>query len=209
MSDYVLRSVKGSPLTHNEVDNNFINGRTASRLSCASVITPSTGVYINQNFNGSDMGSLNTSGNCIFLTPFYVGYDFQIDEVGVWQTGPTSVSLRILIYSVDANGWPGTKLLETGTISTATGANTEAVSFTFSANTLYWVGTHTDGTETFRSVDDASLLPLGIGTGLNTTGIANRLTLNSVSIGSAPATWTPNTNQLDTGSVVSIGFRAA
>lgn len=209
MTDYTLRNVKGSELTYTEVDNNFIASRSTARLNSCSIILPATGLYVNQSFGGVPMGTDTLAADTIQLSPFYTGYELEIDQVGVWQTSGGSQDLRILIYSSDTNGRPYSKLAETATITTAANDNTVALSFTFTANTLYWVGNHSGGTETFRSIEDDNLLPLGVGTGLNTTAQLNHIALGSTAIGAAPSTWSFAVGQLaSAASLTSIGFRA-
>ena len=211
MPDYTLRNVKGSELTFNELDNNFVASRTTARLNCNAVVTPSSGVYVNQSLKGGAMDTETSVTNQIVLTPFVLAYDLTIDQVGVFQTSTGTTDLRILIYSSNASGQPDSKLYESTTITTANGENTQAATHTFTANVLYWVGTHTSGGKTFRSVPPTGLLPLGIGTGLNTTAISHAVVLGSTAIGSAPATWSFATSQLgsSTNGVISVGFRAS
>ena len=210
MPNYTLRNVKGSELTFTETDNNFIAGRTAGQLESCFIIGPQTGDYINQSFNGQDMTNVSTTANNIKLTPFYVGWDTTIDQVGVWQTSSGSQNLRALIYSSDSNGLPSTLLFESSTLATSgSGGYLASASFTFTANTRYWIGTHGNGTETFRGLSDTNLKPLGVGTGLNTSAVCDHLTSSSYTFGSPPATWAFNTNQLGTGGVISIGLRIA
>lgn len=209
MPDYTLRNVKGSELTFTEADNNFIASQTSGQLTACSVIAPVSGVYINQSFTGQDMTNILSQANVIILSPFYVGWDTTIDQVGVWQTSLGSGNLKVLIYSSNSNGLPETLLTSSSTITTSgTGGYTVSVSQSFNANTRYWVGTHTDGTQTFRGLAEAALKPLGVGTGLNTTAVCDHLS-STVTFGSAPSSWTFSTSQLGNGGVISIGFRIA
>ena len=209
MADYTLRNTKGSELTFSEVDNNFIASRTTARANCNALLTPPSGVYINQSFSGTPMVSVSSSSNTIKLSPFILAYDLTIDRVACWSTSVNSTDLRFLIYSALSTGYPSSKLYESSTIATATGENGVDDSFTFTANTVYWLGTHTSGSITFRGIPDDGLLPLGIGTGLNTTGIANHIILGSTAIGSAPSTWSFATTQYGVGEPISVGLRAA
>ena len=139
------------------------------------------------------------------------GVDLTIDQVGVWQTSTGSISLRVLIYTSDADGRPSSKDAETATITTAQNANTASLSHTFNANTLYWVGTHTSGTQTFRLIDENSLLSWSNSqaTALNTTSFAHSLDLSSTAVGSAPTNWTFASSQYTSVNPISIGFRVA
>lgn len=212
MPEYTLRNTKGSELTFTEVDNNFIAARTAGRLHANSALVPQSGYYLNQSFGGAglveNLGPTTTS--TIQLTPFYVGWDTTIDQLGVWQTSAPSITIRLLIYSSDSSGRPSTKLYESGDIVTASGANEVASSFTFTANTQYWVGTHSSSTAYFRNIPATSLLPIGL-SGLNTTGQGNCIIAGGVVVGSAPSSWTFNNSQIGTAAngVVGIGFRVA
>ena len=209
MADYTLRSDKGSKLTTNEADNNFIASRVTARFNCGSVITPSTGVWMNQTFDGARMSNIAAQQDEITLSPFCLGYDLAIDRVGAWLVSTTH-DIRFLVYASNDSGQPSTKLYESATISAATGSNEVSASLSFTANTLYWVGMHSGGTGTWRGVDRDSLLPLGLGTGLNTSQMPNHISLGSTSIGSAPDTWSFATSQLAGGvNIPSVAFRAA
>jgi len=212
MPSYTLRDTKGSALSFAELDNNYIASQAASRFPTACIFTPPSSYFINQAMCGSAaLTTGNSIADYILLTPFQVPYDLTIDQVGVWQTSAGSISLRVLIYTSDADGRPSSKDAETATITTAQNSNTISLSHTFNANTLYWVGTHTSGAETFRKIDDRCLLSWSTGgaTALNTTGYATSLELTSTSVGSAPTNWSFASSQYTSNTPISIGFRAA
>lgn len=208
MPDYTLRSVKGSELTFNELDNNFIASRTTARANCNALITPPSGSFVNQSRRGTVLP--NQAGGAtdrIELTPFILSYDLTIDQVGVNQTSSGSINLRILIYSSNSSGQPNEKLYESATIATASGDNTEAATFTFTANTLYWVGAHTSAQGNFRCIESSDLMPLGF-TALNSGAVMSGIRIGAT-IGSAPSTWSYASSQLFVAEPISIGFRAA
>jgi len=212
MADYTLRNTKGSELTFGEVDNNFIASRTTARANGCNLITPPSGFWINQQWIAEDLTSVNAQVTTVVLTPFLLGYDLEIDRWGVWQISSNNIDVQFLIYSANSEGKPSSRLAASSVIATgaAAGAKEEAVSFTFTANTLYWVGVHASSNESFRAIQKRSLKPLGLGTGLGTTAGLCSIRLASTNVGSAPATWSFDVNQLSnpTG-VIALNFRAA
>ena len=216
MPDYTFRNTKGSALTFNEADNNFIASRAASRLATASLLAPASGAHISQQMCGSRTSANDSAvADTIVLTPFQIAFDLTIDQVVIRQftvSPANTVDFRILVYTADANGRPNSKNAETATVTSVQGSNTAALSHTLDANTLYWVGVHY-GTVTSSPQFDAcaieNLLPLGLGTALNTSSINCSISLGSTSLGSAPATWTFATSQVGAAVPPTIGFRAA
>lgn len=216
MPDYTFRNTKGSALTFNEADNNFTASRAASRLATASLLAPASGAHISQQMCGSSTSSTATAvTDSIVLSPFQIAFDLTIDQVAIRQqaASPThTADFRILVYTADANGRPDSRDAETATVTSVQGSNTASLSHTFNANTLYWVGIHYGTVTSSPNFDGCAieaLLPLGLGTGLNTSAINCSISLGSTSLGSAPATWTFAASQVGVGVPATIGFRAA
>ena len=209
MPSYTLRDTKGSALSFAELDNNYIASQAASRFPTACIFTPPSSYFINQAMCGSAaLTTGNSIADYILLTPFQVPYDLTIDQVGVWQTSAGSISLRVLIYTSDADGRPSSKDAETATITTAQNSNTISLSHTFNANTLYWVGTHTSGVRTFRQCREENLMPLGLDVSAQFVS-TYAIVLGSTAIGSAPTTWSFAASQLQRPDVINLAFRRA
>ena len=119
-----------------------------------------------------------------------------------------------MIYSAGSDNLPSSKVAETSTITNASGAgdNNGALSYTFSANTLYWVGMHIDAaTASYQCIPANDMRSLGFTamSALSYGTIANAILLTGVSLGSAPPTWTFASSQLVNVAVPAIGFRVA
>jgi hypothetical protein len=102
--------------------------------------------------------TLQTNGN-LWFTPMMLAVGRTADRIGIEVTGAgtaaTSVH-RIGIWT-DANGVPGTLVLDAGTVATdATGLKEITISQALAANTLYWLGVAQQGAPgtlaTLRSV---------------------------------------------------------
>lgn len=215
MADYTLRNVKGSELTFSEVDNNFIASRTSGRFSNTSLIEPQTGLFFSQADTAFSATARTPAADTIELSPICLGYTTEIDEVSIWQSGGVGTpNVRILIYSAGPDNLPASKVAETADIAApgSAAAATGPLSYTFSANTLYWVGMYTDGaTATYQCIPPADMRGLGFTSlsDLATNGFTNALSLGSTPLGSAPATWTFASSQLTRISIPVIAFRMA
>lgn len=215
MSDYTLRNVKGSELTFSEVDNNFIASRTSGRFSNNSLLEPISGLFFSQSATPVTFAGRTPGADTIELSPICLGYTTQIDQVGVWKSaGASTEDFRILIYSAGSDNLPSSKVAETATITNASGAgdNNGALSYTFSANTLYWVGMHIDAaTASYQCIPANDMRSLGFTamSALSSGTISNAIQLTGVSLGSAPSTWTFASSQLVNVAVPAIGFRVA
>jgi len=214
MADYTLRNVKGSELTFSEVDNNFIASRSSGRFSNTSLIEPPTGLFFSQADRSIATTSRTPAADTIQLSPICLGYTVEVDEVSVWQSGGIGTpNLRILVYTAGSDNLPASKVAETTDIAAPglAAAATGTLSYTFSANTLYWVGMYTDNnTATYECIASADMRSLGFASvsALGSNGIANALQLGSTPLGSAPATWTFASSQLVRVSMPLIAFRA-
>jgi hypothetical protein len=139
-----------------------------------------------------------------YLAPF--PFAVTIDTLGIQvSTLVASALARVGIYSVTANGWPGSLLAQTPSTYDcgSTGAKTQAVSFTFAANTAYWVAIHHSSTATLRAVPVAALPPLPVTTSGQTS--MNTALRRSVAFASnLPATWNFVTTDLAANAAVTL-----
>lgn len=130
------------------------------------------------------------------------------DEIGLQVTGGVaSATSKITVYDSDANGWPNNRILETTDLDcSTTGFKSVSFSYTFLANTRYWVGVRSNSTHTLRAVALGGAYGLGLSaTSTNTMFV--RLTRTLTYATGAPATFTFTSTDLSAGSpppIVSI-----
>jgi hypothetical protein len=89
--------------------------------------------------NSSSTGALNS----LYVAPIYIPNSIAIDSLTFEVTVAAGVGgvVRLGVYTMGADGLPGTLVCETPTISTtSTGIKTGAVSSTIPAAGWYWVG---------------------------------------------------------------------
>ncbi len=171
-----------------------------------------TGQYIDTQHDCTAHTTLAGAANRIDMTPFIPTRTFSIDRIGVnVTTGVASANVKIVIYSADANGWPDTRLYESGDLSAATSSTfVEAtMSQTFTAGTIYWLGVRHSSTATLRAMPLASCLPLGL---LSTTAAGPatviRRTLTYATAATTPWVFT-NTDRVAGVAPTSIRMRIA
>lgn len=123
-----------------------------------------SGQYYDNSFQGSASGTLAAAANRIDLAPYYTSVSLPIDRIGVAVSTAVAASLaKVVIYSSDASGWPDILLYESADLDCSTTGMKEAtLSFTFNSGTQYWVGVHTNSTQTLRTVAVASAVNLGL-----------------------------------------------
>jgi hypothetical protein len=126
--------------------------------------------------------------NRLDLMPFIPIKTFTTASLSIEVTSLVAGSnTRILIYS-DNNGVPGTKIVESTDLSTATlGIRTFSTTQTLSAGVCYWIGVHTSSTATLRAIPLSGCLNIGTPAAAGAT-IFNMYRV-SVTYGSAPTTY--------------------
>lgn len=168
-------------------------GRGRYSLLAPTGIKPTpTGQWLTQQISsGTASSTIAGAANRLSLSVFYTPRPISVDTFAVnVTTGVASANVRVLIYSSSpSTGIPVTKLYESGNLSAATSATypSEAASFRFAANTLYWVGVHHSSTATVRGMAIASCLPIGLASGTGTT--ENTELRTTPTFGSALATY--------------------
>lgn len=179
--------------------------------------TPNFSMYLpGMYYDASFMGNVTTpsyaaAANTIDLIPFFVNQDLKVNEftIGV-TTGVAATNARVLIYEAGDNMRPDRKVYESANLSTATSTTAPAVaaSFTFVANTVYWIGVHTDGIPTLRGLRDYSVVPLGYATAATaSTGLT--MVRRVAAFGSAPASWNFVNADLASALPPSVRFKVA
>ncbi len=148
------------------------------------------------------------------LIPFRPQVSLAIDQVGLIVT-TTGGNAKVIIYSSDSNGWPDALIKETGNLSMGTAGPTyvsEAWSYTFNANTKYWIGFRSSAAGALRAVAQAWMPNLGRqNPATSTTDGFGALRRTLAYATAAPSTWTFTSTDLAAGVVTTANvlFRAA
>ncbi len=183
-----------------------------------SAAPPMLGQYIAGNYydggidkNNFTMSAVTVAADRMELVPFITPIDLVIDQVGLVVTA-TGGDAKVIVYASDSNGWPSTLIKETGNLSMGTAAPTfvgEAWSYTFTANTKYWVGFRSSAGGQLRSLTGTWMPYLGRESATsNATFGALRRTLAFGT--AAPSTWSFTSSDLAVvGNSVNVLFRAA
>lgn len=140
--------------------------------------TPSTGAWVAGRVPGiSEVAGLNVGksiGAC-HVVPFMSRAGFTADRIGIGahSNGDATLLCRLGIYADDGNFYPGSRILDAGTVAGNAVSATAAVTISqaLSANTLYWLVMAFQGTVTTYpnikasgSVLISGLADIGLGT---------------------------------------------
>ncbi len=124
------------------------------------------GVDISQNFifkrksgryHGSSPMSGNTqvafTANTLYAVPFFIADVTTATSIGVHvTTAAAAKNIRLGIYKDNDSIYPGTLLLDAGTVATdATGVQEIVINQALGENTLYWLAAISNGTPTISS----------------------------------------------------------
>ena len=204
MAALTLRSVKGSPLTHAEVDGNFsgINDEqvltrdeviaargsrsalalrleTISNFASPNALGYVVGGWLTNSFHGTNLGTIAGAINRLELSPFYYSEPIRLDSIGVSVTAASSTGggdCRVLIYVDDGSGFPGDLVYAGPNLdTTTTGAKQDgAADLTLDSGRTYWLGVHWNSAATLRGIAVASAANLGL-SGDNANTFFNKL----------------------------------
>jgi hypothetical protein len=170
-----------------------------------------SGQYYDNSFQGTAASTLSGAANRIDLAPYYTSVPLAINQIGVAvSTGVSGATIKIVIYSSDADGWPDRLLYETAALSAASsGYVYESLSFTFASGVQYWVGVRHSSTATLRTINVSSAVNLGLtsNTAANYATILRR-TLTFATPATDPWSFT-NADRTANVTPPSIRFRAA
>jgi hypothetical protein len=169
------------------------SGAGASNYLCGDQTwkTPSTGGGGNADFNyyrkygvtnyeiwyaaGATTGIAMTTGalttNRLYAVPFISPKAITLDRIGINVTTLGSgASARLGIYVDNGNLYPGSLLLDAGTVDmSTTGVKTITISQALSANTLYWLVLVCNVAATIRAIAATGMVTvLGVSSGLGT-----------------------------------------
>ena len=134
-------------------------------------------------FSGSPMVA-----NRLWTYPFFPANTVVSSNLYINVTTLTAgANCRILIYS-DLNGKPDSKLYESANLDCSTlGIKTATTTFTFTAGTRYWLTLHSSSTPSLSTIASLGLISLRLFN--NTLSVSSYI--QTVTFGSAPATWGP------------------
>lgn len=125
---------------------NFLRGDNTWASAANNVqptIKPFTGQYTaGAHFNATTMSTVAVPANGLRAYPVIFPHEITIDQIAwVVTTAAATGLMRAAIYGSNANGVPdGTALVASGEVSSSTtGTKTQAVSYTLSAYTQYWL----------------------------------------------------------------------
>lgn len=121
------------------------------------------GHYVDAAWNASAAGTIAGSAARMEVVRFQVARRLRVNPMGFEVTvGVASAEIKLVIYASDADGHPAELLYESAPMSAASPAFVSvADSFTFEANTLYWVGVRHSSTATIRGIALASMPSIG------------------------------------------------
>lgn len=124
----------------------------------AMPMKPAAGVFIGPATSGGSLGTIAQAANRNTIAPFCPAFDLTIDQVAISVSTAVASSLaKVVIYSADADGRPSTILAESADIDcSTTGTKTTALSLSFTAGRIYWIGVRSSSTQTLRNLPAAA-----------------------------------------------------
>lgn len=171
-------------------------------------VTKIVGKYYDQASGAGSISSYTIVNNTIAIFPYFVPVSWSIDQAGIFISS-LSTKAKIVIYSAGDDSWPSELLLETAEFNTnATSYRSVATSFTFAANTQYWIGIQSSGAGACYSIPIVSAPNLGL-IGSTLSGYYSVLRKSLTFTSSAPSTWSFSESDLVSAFPPSIRMRAA
>ena len=151
----------------------------------------------------------NSSGtaaaNNIALYPFVPANTITISNLQLNVAGAVAANIRILVYS-DLNGVPSSRLIESTNLdASTTGVKTFTTSYTFTAGTVYWIGTFPSANVSVSVLDAAQMTPIST----NAFGTAYSSVFASATFPTAPSTLGAATLSSSTSNLCAINLTAA
>ena len=180
IADYTLESVSSltaaSALTNGD-EFLVIQGGNVRKPTTAGILDlipnwPSVmvGAYRTQALTGTNPTSTGVAANRIDIAPIIFERDYVCDEFGVYCTSAATAgnhNHRVIIYESNATGLPTNIILQSAdTNATAVGfyaTTPPGGEYTFKAGQTYWVGMHTQSSNSgnFRTVQTTGLRTIG------------------------------------------------
>jgi len=126
------------------------------------------------------------------LQLFTFDRSITFDQLGVYVTTGSAGNAKVLVYDVDADGWPDNKIYESGNLDTTSSSNFAHATTslpTFAAGTRYWIGVIADNGATVRGVAPGGTRSLG----MNSSGDASvtyAIRRSGLTFATPPDPWT-------------------
>lgn len=131
-----------------------VNGRTrALGAVTAPFLRPPAGGFVPTTLCGAAPGTVAGAADRFDLFPWSPRADLSIDQLAInCTTAVASATAKIVVYSSDANGRPGTLLTETAALDLGTtGVKTAAWAATLRESETYWFGVRHSATATISA----------------------------------------------------------
>lgn len=113
--------------------------------------------------NGTALTTIAAVANRLDFMPFIPEQTLTYNQLSVEvSTAVAASQARLAIYSADASGFPGARLVDGATVldCATTGDKVTAITATvLTAGTIYWVAILSSSTQTYRGVALAGLMP--------------------------------------------------
>lgn len=151
-----------------------------------------SGVYYDNSWLGAASATLSAGSGLLAVVPFMSPVGLTIDRMGIVVTTLANGGTADMhIYECLEDGWPGSKLLSTSAVNTAsTGIKEATVNFTFEAGKTYWLGIRASVAVSVRGVALTSAKQFGMITADGSgSSYATALVQSSAMSGAAPASW--------------------
>lgn len=163
ISDIVAMTVGADAVAQHAKEPGLVSGRFVAAMVKATALTTIAG-----------------AANRLDFYPFVPAKNITINELAVEVSTLIAAGQgRIGIYSSDANGNPGNKLVEGAAVFTTDAAGIKTLSIantTLTAGTVYWLAVHSSSTQTYRGIAAAALMTLGHDATLNAVYTLRRAT---------------------------------
>ena len=124
-----------------------------------SPMRPAVGLFISPAANGGAIGTVAQAADRNTIAPFVFANDTTIDQVAISVSTLVSPSnAKVVVYNSTGTGRPNALLAESAGIDcSTTGTKTTALSVTFLAGIVYWIGVRASSTQTLRSFTAATM----------------------------------------------------
>jgi len=169
------------------------------------------GNYYDNGFQGANHTTIGSAPGRLELAPFFTSSPLRIDRLGVSVSGAgAGTTLRCVIYGCGDDGWPDSPLLVPvdELDCSSTGFKEHTIDFTFESGRQYWLGRHSSGSHTIRSLNATAAVNLGLTTSNGSN--YNNMIRRTVTYGDAlPDPFNLVEADLAAGNPPSIRFRAA
>ena len=151
-----------------------------------------TGEYYTSIATSSVTGTLNAVANTLYAIPLWVARKITIDRMTINVTTLADGKVvRLGIYNNGVNLYPGTLLLDAGTVSTSTTGHKVITGLSQALTKgLYWLVALSDGTPTLRNFSSADFLWPILGQWVSAPDYASSNWTVTQAYGALPSTFT-------------------